>query len=619
VIGSAYLSSIVDRRRPVLSLARAIGTVAAAAIALALPASASAQAATDVGPAPDCGCGHVTQYTYDGPTAAATGSNVYLVFTPDSYTGRKRVPLVVVSHGTNTTAAEQEAANNYDQVAERDGFIVMYPDANDDLHPAEAFQSYSPTSQVRGQGDVALIAGITRAVMGDYRIDSQRVYEIGMSAGAIVTSDLAATYPDLYAAVGIMAGTPYGVAGFGACVTGQDPTAQGYDPQLLADSYGAYQAEGKYARVMPVVVLNGDADGTVNPVCDQLATEQWLTTDNLVIDGKTSGPLSLTPASDTPGQVPGGYAYHVYDYTQPSGCVIAQHWIVHGMNHDWSGGTSNPAYSGYTDPKGPSASEASWAFFSHYTLKSTSGSCGEVGGSTAGASSSDPTVEAASTSQPTAGPATDVQQAAQPVNTLAAYRNQVSIAYLPSSGACFSYVAATPGCLAYSSFALQAAGVTSGGEVTVGGFKFQWPDTTSGQPDSVSPAGQTIPLNAPTGSNAIAILGAAEQGETTGPSSTVIDLHYASAQGRTDTNVQEVSFPNWDGLVVDGSATAASNELRSDAAVLNSTAPVATPASVYAITVPVDPSRQLASITFADTDPSVRMFDLQPATTHGDS
>jgi hypothetical protein len=135
----------------------------------------------------------------------------------------------------------------------------------------------------------------------------------------------------------------------------------------------------------------------------------------------------------------------------------------------------------------------------------------------------------------------------------------------------------------------------------------------------VSPAGQTIPLNAPTGSNAIAILGAAEQGETTGPSSTVIDLHYASAHGRTDTNVQEVSFPNWDGLVVDGSATAASNELRSDAAVLNSTAPVATPASVYAITVPVDPSRQLASITFADTDPSIRMFDLQPATTHGDS
>jgi poly(hydroxyalkanoate) depolymerase family esterase len=588
-----------------LWLVRVIGAVAAAAVVLALPASA--QASTDLGPAPDCGCGHVTQYSYDGPTAAATGSDNYLVFTPDGYTGRRSVPLVVVTHGSNTTAAEQEAANNYDQLAEKYGFIVMYPDDNDDLHPGPV--AWGQSVGAAWQVDVALIAGMTRATMASYSVDRRRVYEIGMSAGAIVTSDLAATYPELYAAVGIMAGAPFDSPGFAACETGQDPTANGHDPQLLSDSYGAYSAEGRHKRVMPVIVLNGDADGTVNPLCDQLAVEQWLTTDNLVIDGQTSGPLSTTPASDTPGQVPGGYSYNVYNYTQPSGCVIAQHWLIHGMSHDWSGGTSNPAYSGYTDPKGPSASAASWAFFSHYTLRSTSRRCAEVRGSPAGASTGDAL---------TAGPAGNaapagVQQAAQPVNTLAAYRNQVSIAYLPTSGACFSHVAATPGCLAYSSVALQAAGVTPGSEVTVGGFKFQWPNTASGQADSVSPAGQTIPVTAPPGTNTLAILGAAEQRGNTGPSSTVVDLHYASTRGRQDTDVEELSLPNWDGLVVNGSATAASNELRSDSAVLNSTVPVATPASVYAITVPVDPTRRLISITFAYTNPSIRMFDLQTA------
>ena len=114
-------------------------------------------------------------------------------------------------------------------------------------------------------------------------------------------------------------------------------------------------------------------------------------------------------------------------------------------------------------------------------------------------------------------------------------------------------------------------------------------------------------------------LGAAQQGGTTGLASTVVDLHYASTRNGQDTDVQEVSFPNWDGLVVDGSATAASNEVRSYSAALNSTVPVATPASVYAITVPVDPNRQLVSVTFPDTDPSIRMFDLQPATTGGGS
>ena len=39
------------------------------------------------------------------------------------------------------------------------------------------------------------------------------------------------------------------------------------------------------------------------------------------------------------------------------------------------------------------------------------------------------------------------------------------------------------------------------------------------------------------------------------------------------------------------------------------------PGGVYAVTAPVDPARKLVSVTFADTDPSIRMFDLQPATT----
>ena len=151
--------------------------------------------------------------------------------------------------------------------------------------------------------------------------------------------------------------------------------------------------------------------------------------------------------------------------------------------------------------------------------------------------------------------------------------------------------------------------------MTVGGFNFQWPNTASGQPDSVSPAGQTIPVEAPLGTNAVAILGAAEQRQTTGPSATVVELRYAGAQDGTDTTVQELAFPNWDGLINNTSATAAPNELRSDSAILNSTTPVPAPASAYAITVPVDPTRRLASITFADTDPSIRMFDLQAVTT----
>jgi poly(hydroxyalkanoate) depolymerase family esterase len=350
-------------------------TAALAIVMAALAPGVAHAAGADL--APDCGCGHVAVYTYSPPGAALLGSDSYIVFTPDSYTGRKAVPLVVVTHGCNTTAAEQEAANNYDQLAERYGFVVMYPDDNDRVHLAGCWDWELPGDWQRGQADLAVIAGMTERVTSVYRIDRQRVYEIGMSAGALLTSDLAAAYPDVYAAVGIMAGAPYGEGEI--CVaSGPNLLSAIHDPELAGSVNGAYGAEAARKRVMPVIVLNGDADGVVNPLCDQLAVEQWLETDNLVIDGSTTAPVPLTPSSTVPGQVPNGHTYQELNYTEPSGCLIAQHWIVHGMGHYWSGGTTNPAYSAYTDPKGPSASEASWDFFSKYTLQSTGGRCAEV-------------------------------------------------------------------------------------------------------------------------------------------------------------------------------------------------------------------------------------------------
>jgi hypothetical protein len=39
------------------------------------------------------------------------------------------------------------------------------------------------------------------------------------------------------------------------------------------------------------------------------------------------------------------------------------------MGHYWSGGSSDPEYSGLDDLKGPSASRLSWDFFWRFTLK----------------------------------------------------------------------------------------------------------------------------------------------------------------------------------------------------------------------------------------------------------
>ena len=125
-------------------------------------------------------------------------------------------------------------------------------------------------------------------------------------------------------------------------------------------------------------MIGGDADQAFPPACTAKALEQALRTDNLVIDGRQDGPIALTPAAVRHDQKPGGYAYTVAGYRDPAGCLVGERWLIHGMNHFWSGGTTDPTYKSFTDPKGPSASEASWAFFKRYRKSDTAMPCAEA-------------------------------------------------------------------------------------------------------------------------------------------------------------------------------------------------------------------------------------------------
>ena len=216
------------------------------------------------------------------------------------------------------------------------------------------------------EGDGAVVAGITRGVMSRWNIGRQRVYVMGMSAGAFLSADLAAEYPDLYAASGENAGGAYSDPG---CLLG------GAGLPAATSATLAVAQMGSHARVVPRIVLGGDADTGVTPACADKALLQSLRTNNLVIDGRQTAPIRLTPASTRSAQVPGGHSYTVANYVDGHGCLIGQRYLVHGMNHFWSGGSSNPKWSDFTDPKGPSAAVASWQFLSRFTLSNSRRSC----------------------------------------------------------------------------------------------------------------------------------------------------------------------------------------------------------------------------------------------------
>jgi poly(hydroxyalkanoate) depolymerase family esterase len=348
---------------------RAGGVVRASLVALGLMLGATPAVAAAADPIDPPDPGSIKTFTY----GSGAETYPYIVYVPTTYERSDPAPLVVVTHGCQTSAEQEMRASLYNQVAEREGIVLLYPDVTE-AHVEQpgpvsrCWQFFNSDSWHRDSGDAGAIAGMTHEVLDRWRIDPERVYMVGASAGGFMTSIMAAAYPDLFAAVGILAGGAYGDPG---CLT----VSPGIP--VSGSAQAAYDETGSRGRVVPRLVMGGDADQGISPACADKSLEQGLRTNNLVLSGNQDGPISLTPASLREESNPGGYGSTVSTYLDPDGCVVGERWLIHGMNHFWPGGSADPQWANWTDPKGPSGAEVSWSFFERYTKDATSMPCAE--------------------------------------------------------------------------------------------------------------------------------------------------------------------------------------------------------------------------------------------------
>jgi poly(hydroxyalkanoate) depolymerase family esterase len=308
-------------------------------------------------------------------TVVSNGSEYgYLRYTPTTYAAGHAAPLLVSVHGCQTTAEQHLKSTLWNRVAEREGFVVLYPDVDavGEAAPGPVNQCWKfeyPPGYFRDNGDAAAIADMTRRVMRELTIDSERVYIVGTSAGGLITAVEAAAYADLYAAAGLVESAGYAD---GPCFT------NGVGTPVAASAQLAYEAMGPHARVVPRFVTGSDADLAFPASCADKALEQGLRTNNLVLGGTQGAPLSLAPAAVRERRKPGGLGYTVSTYRDPAGCMIGEKWIIHGMPHAWPGGTTDPKYGGFTDPRAPSGAEGAWRFMKRFRLADTAMPCAET-------------------------------------------------------------------------------------------------------------------------------------------------------------------------------------------------------------------------------------------------
>jgi poly(hydroxyalkanoate) depolymerase family esterase len=177
----------------------------------------------------------------------------YKLFVPSSYSGQP-MPLVVMLHGCGQTASDFALGTGMNALAEQFQVLVLYPEQTADVHWNRCWNWYDPTHHRRGEGEPALIAGLTQHIAAEYAVDRERVAVAGLSSGAAMAVILGRTYPDLFSAVGCHSGLAHGSAtdSAGALQAMRD----GADPGMLADT-------GPLAGV-PTIVFHGDADTTVH-------------------------------------------------------------------------------------------------------------------------------------------------------------------------------------------------------------------------------------------------------------------------------------------------------------------------------------------------------------------
>ncbi|MGC9538238.1 extracellular catalytic domain type 1 short-chain-length polyhydroxyalkanoate depolymerase [Streptomyces sp. UG1] len=165
------------------------------------------------------------------------------VYRPDNTPARPAV-LVAVHYCTGMGPAFY-SNTEFARLADRYGFIVVYPDAN---VSGQCFDVSSPQALKHdGGSDPMSIASMVRYTVQNMNADADRVYVTGASSGAMTTNVLLGTYPDLFKAGAAFMGVPFGcfatTDGSGwnsACATGQITKTPQEWGDLVRNAYPGY-------------------------------------------------------------------------------------------------------------------------------------------------------------------------------------------------------------------------------------------------------------------------------------------------------------------------------------------------------------------------------------------
>jgi poly(hydroxyalkanoate) depolymerase family esterase len=227
-------------------------------------------------------------------------------------------PLVVALHGCAQQASDYYNGSGWPKYADEWGFDVVFPQQTSSNNSEDCFDWYTPSDDARGQGEAESIIQMVDYMESHYSINPERIYVTGLSAGAGMTADLLADYPDVFASGSIDSGLP------AQCATSQTQAYTCMDG-AVSDSVAQWAAlatnsDPGYTGTWPTVqIWQGTADYTVNTANSTELMDQWTG-----VQG-----ISQTPSSTE--SLTGGTTEK--DYDNSAGQPVVETFAISGMGH----------------------------------------------------------------------------------------------------------------------------------------------------------------------------------------------------------------------------------------------------------------------------------------------
>ncbi len=290
-------------------------------------------------------------FSLPGESLAPGGRMLYWLYLPSGVADAPR-PLVVMLHGCKQTATDFAVSTRMNELAERKGFAVLYPQQSAATDSHRCWHWYKRATQ-QGAGDVRLIAELVRQVQAKHRLDTSRTYAAGLSAGAGLAAILALRHPHLIAAAGLHSAPVYGTSDSPMSAFQAMQQGSGIAHRETAREFSAGQP---VFPGMPVVLIHGKSDSVVRRVNLEHLTAQFAIIDAPFI-------TSAEPVLRSyPGRGGGRKPRHAYKTSthyagrrpQLMSCEIDT------LGHAWSGGDGSVEFS---SPEGPDATLLMWTFF----------------------------------------------------------------------------------------------------------------------------------------------------------------------------------------------------------------------------------------------------------------